>query len=214
VLTALERELAALRAETSVRLAEQRDAFVTLQASHADTIASRDAAAADLRAALATRERELAALRAEATAQLSAVHAVVTSKLALELHPVRGDRRQFATLHVGPVPFHEFDSAWCTAACGRDWKVDIDPVTHTRARVKEHSRVGSVTLRGPMPLPRRLPGTGASPQQLPSYRVIIDAYPAAIYGDIMRYCNIGFVPSHTYTDGAAVTPVAGRRIRH
>jgi hypothetical protein len=66
----------------------------------------------------ATRERELASLRVEAVARLSAVHAAVTSKLALEIHSVRRDRRQFATLHVCPVPFNEFDSSWCAAACG------------------------------------------------------------------------------------------------
>jgi hypothetical protein len=71
-----------------------------------------------------------------------------------------------------------------------------------------------VTLRGAAPPPQRLPSTGASlQQQLASYRVVIEAYPTPDReGDQTR--NMGFVPSHSYTDGAPVTPVAGRRIRH
>jgi hypothetical protein len=57
-----------------------------------------------------------APLDTDAAAHLAAVRAAITSNLALELHPVRRDRRQFATLHVGPVPFDEFDTAWCAVA--------------------------------------------------------------------------------------------------
>jgi hypothetical protein len=198
----LERELAALRAENTARLAD-------LQASHGVTVAAKDTAAADLRIALVTREREHAALRAETAAQLSAIHTVVTSKFALELHPVRLDRRQFATLHVGPVPRDEFDSAWCAAACGERWTVDIDPLTHMRAQVKQRGS-RCLTLRSAAPLPRRMPSIGASP---PSYRIIIDAYPAPVDGK-GEWCNMGFVPSHTSTDGALVTPVVEHNICH
>jgi ethanolamine ammonia-lyase small subunit len=62
-----------------------------LEASHARTVAAKDAAFAKL-------ERDHAASRADAAVQLAAVHAVVTSELSLEIHSVRRDRRQFATL--------------------------------------------------------------------------------------------------------------------
>jgi hypothetical protein len=139
-----------------------------------------------------------------------AVHAAVTSKLALELHPVRRDHRRFATLHVGPVSFDEFDTTWCAATCGATWKVDIDPITHMRAQVMQGPGRGSVTLRSATPLTHR----GASPQQLPSYRVIVEAYPGAADGEDTHCCNVGLVPSHTSTDGAAVTPTVGYSIYH
>jgi hypothetical protein len=185
------------------------------------TIAAKDAAIADLKSSLAQANVSLAkveaendVLKADAAAQLATIHAAVTSKLALEIHPVRRDRRQFATLHLGPVPFDAFDIAWCAAACGEVWKVDIDPVTHMRAHVTQGHRFGSVTLRGAAPLPRRLPPTGASPQQLPSYRVIIEAYPEPVDGRNTQFCNVGFLPSHTSTDSAPIIPVVKRSIRH
>jgi hypothetical protein len=166
----------------------------TLEASHARVGAAKDAAAADLRAALAQ--------RAETTSQLAAVHAAVTSKATLEVHPVRRDRRQFATLH--PAPYHTFDTAWCAAVSGDGWQADIDSVTRMRAHVVRHSKkVGSLTLRGAAPLPRHLLSTGTS-QQLPSYRVVIEAYPAPFKDEDTQRCRVGFVPSHTSTDGAAV----------
>jgi hypothetical protein len=148
-------------------------------------------------------------------AHLSEVHAAVMSKWALELHPVRTDRRQFATLHVGPVPFDDFDTAWCAAVSGDTWTVDIDPVTLTLAHVT-HTGSGFLTLRGSSLLPRRLPPTGALSQQLPSFRVVIEAYSTPVSGDDKRrqWCNIGFVPSHTSTDGAAVTPLVGHNIHN
>jgi polyhydroxyalkanoate synthesis regulator phasin len=103
----LEREHAALRADTAARLSD-------LHASQWATVFAKDAD-------IARSEYKYAKLETEVAAQLSVVHAAVTSKLALELHPVRRDRRQFATLHVGPVPFDEFDTAWCAAACGDVW---------------------------------------------------------------------------------------------
>jgi hypothetical protein len=205
-LASRDRELAVLRAETTAHLAD-------LKASHAATVAAKDAAAADLQIALATREREHAALRADSAAQLAAIHAAVTSTLALEVHAMRSDGRQFATLHVGPVPFDELDTAWCAAACGNKWKIDIDPVTHTRAHVKRHERAGHVTLRRATPLPRRVPSTGASSQQLPSFRVVIEAYPAPVDGK-GDHCDVGFVPSHTAAHDAPVPAVPGRNIHH
>jgi hypothetical protein len=192
----------------TLELVSRYDAIAAAQAAHVTLLKEQQAT-------LEVSDAAAVAARAKTTAQLSAVHAAVTSNFALELHPVRRDRRQFATLHVGPVPFDEFDLAWCAAACGETWEVDIDPVTHMRAHVTQrHAPVGCVTLRGAAPLPRRLPSTGASlPPQLPSYRVVIEAYPTPDReGD--QTCNMGFVPSHTFTDAAAVTPVAGRRIRH
>jgi hypothetical protein len=173
-----------------------------LEASHARTVTAKDAAIAKF-------EREHAALRADSAAQLAAIHAVVTSKFALELHPVRRDRRQFATLRVGPMPVDEFDTAWCAAACGDEWEVDIDPVTRMRAHVTQHARrPGSLTLRGAAPLPRCLPAIGASPPKFPSYRLVIEAYPKPIDGKDTQWCNVGFVPSHGSIDGASVTPGA------
>jgi hypothetical protein len=189
------------------------DAVVAnLKASHAATVAAKDALIADQRQRLANQEMEIAALKAESAAQLSAIHAVVTSTLALELHPTRCDSRQFATLHIGAVPPVGFDTTWCAAACGDRWKVDLDPVTQTRAHVTQGSddRKFHLTLRG-APLPRRVPSTGASPQHLPSYRVVIEAYPPLV--DPTAFL-VGFVPSHTSTDGTLVAPIAGHRINN
>jgi hypothetical protein len=95
-----------------------------LEASHARTIAAKDAALGNL-------EHEHAALRADAAAQFTAIHAAVTSELALEIHPVRTDGLQFATLHVGPLPVDTFafDTAWCASAGGDKWKVATFLVT-------------------------------------------------------------------------------------
>jgi hypothetical protein len=83
-----------------------------------------------------------------------------------------------------------------------------------RAQVKQDDPVGSVTLRGAAPLPRHLPSLAIRPLQLPSYCVVIEAYPAPIDGENAQRCNLGFLPSHAYTDGAPVTPVVGHNIRH
>jgi hypothetical protein len=199
--TLLKKRIAKLEASHAAAVAK-------LEATHARTVAVSDAASSDLRTAIAKLDREHAVLNAETAPQLAAVHAAVTSNLALELHPIRHDRRQFAMLHAGPVPCDDppsmFDTAWCAAACGDKWKVDIDPLTHTRARTKEHSD-SYLTLRGATPLPRRVPSTGGPLDRLPWYRVVIAAYHDSKYQD----CNVGFVPSHTSTDGAAVTPVVG-----
>jgi hypothetical protein len=194
------KDIAVVAVET--RLAE-------LEASHARAIAAKDAAYTKL-------ERDHAALRADAAAQLTATYAAVTSKLALEVHPGRADGRQFAMLHVGPVPVDtfRFDSAWCLAACGDKWLVDIDPVTHMRAHVTTGRGWGHVTLRGGAPLPRHLFLPDASPPRLPSYRVVIEAYPAPIDGKNTQYCNVGFVPSHACTDGTLLTPVVGHSIHN
>jgi hypothetical protein len=218
------RDLEAQYTEKLAKLESAHDAVVVAKdasiaelqkqnSSHARAITAKDTAFAKLERDYAALKVEATALRAEVAAQLAAVHAAVTSKFALELHPVRRDRRQFATLHFGPVPFDKFDTAWCAVVCGKKWKVDIDPGTQTRAHVKRHSQVGHLTLRGAAPLPRRLPCNGTLPQQLPSYCVVIEAYPPPdSHGD--QYFDLGFVPSHTSTDGAPVTPVVGRNIYH
>jgi hypothetical protein len=183
--------------------------FVELDAAHARTVAAKDAAFAKL-------ERDHAALRAEVVAQLSAVHAAVTSKLALEIGPVRADGLQYATVHVGSVPLDTFafDTAWCAAAAGARWKIDIDPLARARAHVVQCSRSGSgyLTLRGATPLPRRVPSACAPPQQLASCRVVIEAYP--VHPDGKEFLNVGFLPSHAHANGALVTPVVGRNIHH
>jgi hypothetical protein len=121
-----------------------------------------------------------------------------------------GARRGRSEPH--PVPFHMFDTAWCAAVCGDGWHADIDSVTRMRAHVVRHSKhVSSLTLRGAAPLPRRLLSTGTS-QQLPSYRVVIEAYPAPFKDEDTQECRVGFVPSRTSTGGAAVAPVVGNEI--
>jgi hypothetical protein len=198
-------KLAKLEFAHDAAIAGMEKRFIELEASHARTIAAKDAAYAKLE-----REKD-----ADAAAQLTAIHAAVTSKLALEIQPVRTDGLQFATLHVGPVPFETFafDSAWRAAACGNKWRVDVDPVTCMRAHVTQGPGHDCLTLRSAAPLPRRVLSSGASPQQLPSYRVVIEAYPTPVDGKRL-YCNVGFVPSHKYADGAAVTPVVGHHFCH
>jgi hypothetical protein len=183
------RELEAHYAEKLAKLERSHDAVMTgmnaqcskmeathdtvvakLEASHAATVAAKDALIADQKQRLANLEVDIAALKAESAAQLSAIHTVVTSSLALELHPTRCNNRQFATLHTGPVPPVGFDTAWCAALCGDEWKVDFDSVTQTRAHVTHGPSSLDLTLRSAAPLPRRAHPMGPAPQQLPSYR--------------------------------------------
>jgi hypothetical protein len=194
-------------AAKAAAIAEMERRFVELESAHTRTVAAKDAAYANL-------ERDHAALRAEVVAQLSVVHAAVTSKLALEIRPVRADGLQYATLHVGSVPLDTFafDNAWCAAAAGARWKVDIDVLTPARAHVMQCFRRGYLTLRGATPLPRRVSSTGAPLQQLPSYRLVIEAYPTPVDGK--DFLNVGFVSSHASTDGALVAPIVGHNIHH
>jgi hypothetical protein len=170
--------------------------------------AGKDAAIDSARAALARCEAQSdvlkTSLKADFTSQLSAIHTAVTTSLTLELQPARLDRRQFATWHAGPVPpLYAFDRAWA-AAVSRNGagKVDIDSRTGIRAHV---TQVGcslsyDLTLRSSMPLYRLPPTASSAParKQLPSYRVVMEAYPA-------NGCRVGFVPSYmgansTYPD--------------
>jgi hypothetical protein len=178
----LEQKLEAATAIKDATIFELRISLATLKATHAADIIARDVATAYQHANL---ETDVAALKAPCSA--------VTSKSALDIHPLRCDHRQFSTLHVGPVPGDEFDTAWCAAACGGEWEVDIDPATRTRAHVTCRGESTCLTLRGAAPLPRRvLSAVTASPQQqLPSYRVIIEGYSQ----DCRGFCYVGLVPS-------------------
>jgi hypothetical protein len=108
-------------------------------------------------------------------------------------------------------PCAEFDTAWCADACsGNRWKAEIDPMTSTRARVTHADGTRYTTIRAAAPLPRRVPSTGTtSQQQLPSDRVVIEAYPTDIHAKITRWWHLGFMPSHNFADGTAVTPGNG-----
>jgi hypothetical protein len=44
--------------------------------------------------------------------------------------------------------------------------------------------------------------------------VVIEAYPAPADDTDTQWCVVGFVPSHTFTDGASITPVVGNSIHH
>jgi hypothetical protein len=123
-----------------------------------------------------------------------------------------------------PVPFDEFDSAWCAAVCGDNrLTTDVDVSTGARADVKlNKGGLNPLTLRCAQALPRRLPaaaiqGSDASDaSQLPSYRIIIEAYTSSAGGapKSRQRCDLGFVPSHAPGDATAVGPVVGHDIVH
>jgi hypothetical protein len=136
-------------------------------------------------------------LGAELTSRLSAIHIAVTTSLTLELHPTRFDQRQFVTWHAGPVPpLYVFDRASAARQLG---KADIDSPLDMRAHVTSVKWVDGVTLRSSMPLYRLPPSISAAVprKQLPSYRVVIEAYPA-----LDSACDVGFVHDQTGVDTA------------
>jgi hypothetical protein len=172
----------------------------------AATVCVQEAQYAEKLAKLTARVAELEASRAAVVAEKKNA-AVQTDMMTTT---VTQPEASHAELPV--VPFGEFDSAWCAAACGDKLTVHIDAATRMRAHMARPSYY--VTLRGTAPLSRHLPCTGASPQQeFPSYRVVIEAYPTPVDGN-GEWCNVGFVPSHTFTDGTPVTPAVGRNIHH
>jgi hypothetical protein len=147
---------------------------------------------------------------ADVTSRLSAIHTAVTTSLTLEVHPTRLDQRQFVTWHPGPVPpLHVFDRVWAATVCGDRAHAVIDPKTGTRARVSQMpSGGGSLGLRSSRPLIRLPPNISAviPRRQLPSYRVVIDAYP-----EFDGKFEIGFIPSHVgaKSTNSLVTPRVG-----
>jgi hypothetical protein len=178
---------AAIITAKNAALADAKKTSAELEASHADTIAAKDA--------LIARDKQR-----PVELQHSTIPATVTSVAVLEANTARHTRGQFGAVSTSPVTF---DRTWCAAACGDKWKVAID----TRAHVTQIGE-GLLTLRTADPLPRHVPSIGASPQRLPAYRIIIEAYSAA-----GKYCHVGFVPSRTPA-GALVTPVVGNNIHH
>jgi hypothetical protein len=200
--------LAKLEASHASAIADQKAAMEALQVSHVVAVAAKDAIIAKL-------EAECGAVKAATALQLSAIHAAVTARLALEICPVRRDRRQFATLHAGPVPLDVFDREWCKAVCGKKWKADLDENTGMRVHVTQKGP-GHLPLRGATPLPRHAPhsiatSAAAASSPLPSFCVIIEAYNNPQEGAATpQRCEIGFLPSHTSAgDPVAVTPTRG-----
>jgi hypothetical protein len=221
---------ATLRAELVAALHARDDAFTaltakveTLKASHTAAISKLEtqhaAAIATLQGAVAILEGQVTAVHGQTTSKLTDIHAAITAFRTLEFHPVRPDGRQFAEWRSGPVSACvAFGRDWCTRACGTDSKVEIDADTGMRAHVTSLPRylftthdgrtgfTGSLTLRSAAPLPRRvsrpLVADGRQQDQLPAYRIVVEAYDQRHYA-----CSLGFVPSHHMADaGAPVTP--------
>jgi hypothetical protein len=148
-----------------------------------------------LKAEVATLKANVTASQARAMSKLTDIHTAVAALHTL-LPPLP------PLLLLAPVTF---DRSWCAAACGTTWKVDID-ATGTRAHVKQADE-GWVTLRSAASLPRPFSTFAAADkrQQLPAYRVVVEAYGSA------AWFGLGFLPSHHVRGGAgsaaAVIPV-------
>jgi hypothetical protein len=156
--------------------------------------------------ALAKLEAENAALKAQTASAFTEILAAVTTG-AMEILPVRPDSRQFVEWRVGgipPPPPPEFDRTWCAAVCAGGWKADISAGAENMCATITQNGLDSCTLRSAAPLPRSpSPRRGASGgQQLPMYRVIVEAYGAR------GSCYLGFVPSHHTHRAAGATAVA------
>jgi hypothetical protein len=181
-------------AALKVKLAELTSA-TSKHAHHKETIA-------DLKT-------EIAALKAQAASTLTQFVTAVTAG-AMEILPVRAsDSRQFVEWRVGGIPPPpqfppQFDRAWCTAVSAYSWRASVDAASgDARAAVRQHGprsctlRSAAPLLRGPSP-----PLGSGGQQQLPAYRVIVEAY-----GE-HEWCRLGFVPSHHTHGGGAAAAVA------
>jgi hypothetical protein len=161
--------------------------------------------------AIAALNAENASLKAQAASTLTEILAAVSTVTtgAMEILPVRPDSRQFVEWRMGgippPPPFvPRFDRAWCAAVCADGWKADVDVAAGDMRVMVTQKGLGDVTLRSATPLPR-----GPSPcvgpggrQQLPAYRVIVEAH------NDDGWCRLGFVPSHHTHGGIATAAVA------
>jgi hypothetical protein len=183
-----------LRAQLASTLFANENTVAKLENEKAALRAATSATIAKLEQEKAALEAQVAVFQAQAMSKLTDIHAAVTAPRTLEIHPVRPDRRQFAGWHTGPVPACvTFDHDWCTMACSTWWKVDID-AAGMRAHVIK-SIQGCLTLRSAAPLARRpwlpfMAGDGPQRGELPSYRIVIEAYGES------GHCALGFVPSH------------------
>jgi hypothetical protein len=152
------------------------------------------------KAAVTKLKAENTALNAQAASTLKQLHAAVTTG-AMEILPFRpSDKRQFVEWRVGGIPpLSQFDEAWCAAACAGGWKVELDAASGDTRAILTQGGPGFCTLRSAAPLPR----VGASRQQLPTYRVVVEAYA------FRQWCYVGFVPSHHAAAAVAPTPKYG-----
>jgi hypothetical protein len=212
--------------DTLIARVEQEKA--ALQAANAAILAKLEGAAAakdviltEVRTQNAALQTEIAALKVENVAlkaEVRVLQAQATSKLA-DLHTA------VAALHallLPPPPLllvapMTFDRKWCTAVCGKTWKVDFGAPSSMRAHITQEG-AGCLTLRSAAPLPRRssspqalAAADGRQQDQLPAYRVVVDAYGRG------QQCRLGFIPSHLVgaRAGAAadrVFPVEGHAI--
>jgi hypothetical protein len=199
--------------ERTSEMKEQHAATLRVTAKVEAENAALKAKLAELAASHAALKAENAALKAQAelkstlTEILTAVTAVTTG--AMEILPVRpSDSRQFVEWRVDGVPpppsVPQFDRAWCAAVCaGGSINVDVDAAAGgVRAKVTQKSPLHWCTLLSAVPLPHG-PSPRAGPggqQQLPAYRVIVEAY-----GNELGWCLLGFVPSHCTHGGGAAT---------
>jgi hypothetical protein len=95
------RELEAQRAAAIIA----KDTFIAkLEDAKNQTINGLESTIRRLETALGKLEAENAALKAQAESRLTEILTAVTTGLALEIHPVRSDGRQFAERHGGPAP--------------------------------------------------------------------------------------------------------------
>jgi hypothetical protein len=199
-------ELTASHAAAITNLeAGQKDAITKLEVQHSDAITKIEGQHKD---AITKLEAEIAALKAQAASTLSEILAAVTTG-AMEILPVRPDRRQFVEWRVGGIPPPpappQFDRAWCAAVCAGSWKADVDAATgDARANVTHKGGSAFLTLRSATPLPRGPPprfGSGRE-QQHPTFRVVVEAYGRP------GLCRLGFLPSHAMHGGDEATAVA------
>jgi hypothetical protein len=190
----------------SAATAKAEAELVELAASHAAAISEQGARHTE---AIAELKAENAALKVQAASTLKKLLAAITTG-AMEILPVRPDRRQFVEWRVGGIPppppplavplVPQFDRAWCAGVCiVGGWKADVDAAAgDVRAKVTQAGS-GFSTFRSAVPLPRNLtPHIVSEGHQQPSYRVIVEAHGRN------EFCRLGFVPSHhTRGDGAA-----------
>jgi hypothetical protein len=180
-----EQHAAVLRVKdaTIIKLGDDNAALkvdnAALKAKHVELASSNAATTTKLEArdeVIASLKTENAVLKAQTASSLTQIIAAITTG-AMEILPVRSDRRQFVEWRVGGIPpppavevplLPQFDRAWCAVVCARGGKADVDAAAgDARATVTESSR-GYFTLRSAAPLSR--PRRAAAPANVPRRR--------------------------------------------